>query len=98
MAITDDEIQAIGRACAEHLDARIDERIAAHCKTKYELVWGMDCTNQSERAEARKDHEFLRKLRLGSQAATNWLLWGILSLMGAGALALAAFGLRQQIK
>jgi hypothetical protein len=68
MALTQDEIQAIGKATAEHLISslprEIDNQIGRRFKTKFELMFGANCEDEEERAEMRKDHETLRKARL----------------------------------
>lgn len=61
MALSPEEITAIGRACADAMDARCH----AILKNEFELVLGIDCTDEEVRAEVRKDMEWLRESRTG---------------------------------
>ena len=87
-----DEITAIGKACGDELDVRIDAKISLYMKTKFELVMGLDCTDEEQRAETRKDHEFLRRVRLGSEHAESKFYLALIGAAFAGVLYLAGLG------
>jgi hypothetical protein len=102
MGLTQEDIQAIAAATAESLqgaiDATVEGQIGKRFKTKFELMFGANCDDEDQRAEMRKDHEFLRSARLGKESLARKIYLGFASLAAAGALYLAAIGLKGQIK
>lgn len=98
MGLTQDEIHAIAEATAESLNGKIDAQIGKRLKNKFELMFGANCEDEEQRAEMRKDHEFLRSARLGKESLARKIYVGFASLAAAGALYLAAIGLKGQIK
>jgi hypothetical protein len=102
MGLTQDEIHAIAEATAESLNGKIDAKVEAQIgkrlKNKFELMFGANCEDEEARAEMRKDHEFLRSARLGKESLARKIYIGFASLAAAGALYLAAIGMKDQIK
>jgi hypothetical protein len=54
---------------------------------KIEKTFGIDCTEPDERAETRKDMEFLRSLRLGARKGGEKIFWAAVGILGTSALA-----------
>lgn len=54
---------------------------------KLEKTAGWDCANAKERAEIRKDMEFVRDLRLSARRGVDKAIWWILGTAGLGFIA-----------
>jgi hypothetical protein len=54
---------------------------------KIERTFGVDCNDVDERAETRKDMEFLRAMRVGARRGSERLFWGLVSLVGTAVVA-----------
>ncbi len=87
--MTSDEIQLIARAsafaaanaAAEQVSVSIDRRLlelaAAHerlLKTKFELVLGLDCTDEEARSESREAFKWLVDNHDKIEEPINWLV------------------------
>lgn len=53
---------------------------------KFEMTLGIDCRAPEERAEMRKDMEFVRSLRLGARKGGEKIFWWAIALVGTTAL------------
>lgn len=58
---------------------------------KLEMTAGWDCSSASERMEIRKDQEFLRSMRQSVHSIAQKVVFGIVAIVLAGALAWAGF-------
>lgn len=54
---------------------------------KIERTFGIDCSDVEERAETRKDMEFLRAMRVGARQGGERIFWWLLGITGTAAVA-----------
>lgn len=65
----------------------IKEAVREAMAEKFELTFGINCLDQNERTETRKDMEFLRALRQGARRGGEKIFWWAIGLVGTSALA-----------
>lgn len=65
----------------------IKEAVRDAMAEKFEMTLGIDCRSPEERAETRKDLEFLRNLRMGANRGAEKVLYWIVGVFGSAAIA-----------
>lgn len=66
----------------------VKEAVREVMAEKIERTFGVDCNDIEERAETRKDMEFLRAMRIGARHGGERLFWWAIGLAGTSAVAL----------
>lgn len=76
---------------AELTREEIKEAVKEALHEKFELTFGMSCVDSANRADMRKDMEFLRNLRTKTSAGGERIFWWVMAAVGISALSF--FGL-----
>lgn len=83
--LTKEEIKG---ALKEAMAEAVEDAMSKVLKDKIERTFGIDCSDVDERAETRKDMEFLRALRMGARHGGEKIFWWVMGIAGISALTL----------
>ena len=72
---------------AELTKEDIKQAVKEAMAEKFEITFGIDCTDPGERDELREDMKFLRAMKKTAATGGQKLFFGLLGLVGTGAIA-----------